>query len=39
MGSGHIEQLASGTFRAIVYGGKDPITGKKLYLRRPTPTR
>ena len=33
MGSGHIEQLSSGTYRAIVYGGTDPITGKELHLK------
>ena len=38
MGSGHIEQLASGAFRVAVYAGKDPITGKKQYLKETHPT-
>lgn len=29
---GHLEQLPSGSFRAKVYAGTDPITGKKRYL-------
>jgi hypothetical protein len=26
--SGHIEQLPSGSWRAKVYAGKDPVTGR-----------
>ena len=29
---GHIEQLPSGSFRAIVYGGIDPLTGREREL-------
>ncbi len=30
---GHIEELPSGRFRAIVYAGADPLTGKQRYLK------
>ncbi|HEY7047461.1 MAG TPA: hypothetical protein VH373_09585, partial [Jatrophihabitantaceae bacterium] len=30
---GHIEELPSGRFRAIVYAGIDPLTGKQRYLK------
>src|SRR6266581_1652290 len=30
---GHIEQLPSGSFRAVVYAGTDPITRRPLYLK------
>ena len=30
---GHIEELPSGRFRAIVYAGIDPLTGKPRYLK------
>jgi integrase len=30
---GHIEELPSGSFRAVVYAGVDPLTGKSRYLR------
>jgi integrase len=30
---GHIEELPSGSFRAIVYGGADPLTGKERRLK------
>jgi integrase len=30
---GHIEELPSGRFRAIVYAGIDPLTGKSRYLK------
>ena len=30
---GHIEELPSGSFRAIVYAGVDPFTGRSRYLR------
>jgi integrase len=30
---GHIRQLPSGSFRAMVYAGTDPLTGKQRYLR------
>lgn len=33
MARGHIEQLKSGRFRVAVYAGRDPITGKKIYLK------
>jgi len=35
---GHIEELPSGSFRAIVYAGTDPITGKERYLRESAKT-
>jgi hypothetical protein len=35
---GHIEQLPSGSYRAIVYGGTDPITGKPRQLREVAKT-
>lgn len=35
---GHIEQLPSGSCRAIVYGGVDPITGKPRQLREVAKT-
>jgi integrase len=38
MGKGHIEQLPSGRFRAAVYAGKDPVTGKKIYLKETLPS-
>ncbi len=31
--TGHIEQLPSGSYRAHVYAGADPLTGKAIYLR------
>jgi integrase len=37
MGRGHVEQLPSGRFRVVVYAGKDPITGKKVYLKETHP--
>jgi integrase len=30
---GHIEPLPSGSFRAVVYAGADPLTSKPRYLR------
>jgi hypothetical protein len=30
MATGSIEQLPSGSFRAVVRAGKDPITGKRI---------
>lgn len=33
MPKGHIETLPSGSLRAVVYGGTDPMTGKRQYLR------
>ena len=33
MGRGHVEHLPGGRFRAVVYAGKDPVTGKKIYLK------
>ncbi len=35
---GHIEDRPNGTFRAIVYAGVDPLTGKQRYLRKTTRT-
>ena len=32
--SGHIEQLPSGSWRAKVYAGKDPLTGREIRFRR-----
>ena len=36
---GHIEVLPSGRFRALVYAGKDPLTGEDLRLRETCKTR
>ena len=38
MATGHIEVLKRG-FRAVVYAGKDPLTGRKSYLKETHPTR
>ncbi|MDT5413058.1 MAG: integrase [Mycobacterium sp.] len=35
---GHIEELASGSFRAIVYAGVDPLTRKPRYLKETSRT-
>src|SRR5918998_6123267 len=35
---GHIETRSNGTFRAIVYAGVDPLTGKERYLRKSAKT-
>jgi integrase len=35
---GFIEQRASGSYRAVVYAGTDPLTGKPRYLRAPAAT-
>lgn len=35
---GHIEKLPGGSYRVHVYAGRDPVTGKKRYLRRTVPT-
>src|SRR4051794_30989353 len=35
---GHVEQLPSGSYRAIVYGGIDPLTGKERRLREVAKT-
>jgi integrase len=32
--SGHIEQLPSGSWRAKVYAGKDPLTGREIRFRK-----
>jgi hypothetical protein len=32
--SGHIEQLPSGSWRAKVYAGKDPLTGREVRFRK-----
>lgn len=36
--TGHVEELKRG-FRAVAYAGKDPITGRKVYLKETYPTR
>jgi DNA-binding transcriptional regulator YhcF (GntR family) len=36
--SGHIEQLPSGSWRAKVYAGKDPLTGRELRFRKTRKT-
>jgi hypothetical protein len=38
MGTGHVEHLPSGRFRAVVYAGKDPDTGKNIYLKETLAT-
>ena len=38
MSRGHIERLKSGTYRVVVYAGKDPITGRKTYFKETHPT-
>jgi integrase len=35
---GHIEARSNGSFRAIVYAGVDPLTGKQRYLRKTAKT-
>ena len=35
---GHIRELPSGSFQAIVYAGKDPLTGKERYERETAAT-
>jgi len=34
---GHIQRLASGSFRVKVYAGTDPVTGKERLLRQTCP--
>ena len=36
---GYIEQLPSGSFRAVVYAGIDPLTGSLRYMRETAKTR
>src|ERR1700751_5807454 len=36
--SGHIEQLPSGSWRAKVYAGKDPLTGREIRFRKTRKT-
>jgi integrase len=36
---GYVEQLPSGSFRAVVYAGVDPLTGKYTYVRETRKTR
>jgi integrase len=36
--TGHVEQLPSGSHRAHVYAGTDPLTGKMIYLRATAKT-
>src|SRR5260370_36057108 len=38
VGKGHVEQLPSGSFRAVVYAGIDPITRRPLYLKSTAKT-
>jgi integrase len=38
MSTGHVEVLKRG-FRAVVYAGRDPITGRKIYLKETHPDR
>jgi integrase len=33
MATGHVERLKSGRYRAVVYAGRDPITGRTQYLK------
>lgn len=35
---GHIESRPNGRFRALVYAGTDPLTGKQRYLRKTATT-
>ncbi len=37
-GSGHIERLTSGSLRVTVYGGLDPLTGRRLRHRKTVRT-
>ncbi|MDF2977000.1 MAG: hypothetical protein K0S40_1728, partial [Actinomycetospora sp.] len=30
---GYVEQRSSGSYRAVIYAGIDPLTGKERYLR------
>lgn len=36
--NGHIERLPSGSWRAKVYAGRDPLTGREIRLRRTCKT-
>ena len=36
---GYVEQRSSGSYRAVIYAGLDPLTGKERYLRESTSTR
>ena len=36
--SGHVEQLPSGSWRAKVYAGKDPLTGREIRFRKTRKT-
>lgn len=38
MATGSIEPLKGGSFRVSVYAGRDPITGRKRYLKESHPT-
>jgi integrase len=33
---GHVERLPSGSYRVVVFAGKDPVTGKPIYLKQTT---
>ena len=39
MATGSIETLKGGSYRVSVYAGRDPITGRKRYLKESHPTR
>ena len=36
---GYVEQRGSGSYRAVIYAGIDPLTGKERYLRESARTR
>jgi hypothetical protein len=36
--SGHVEQLPSGSWRAKVYAGKDPLSGREIRFRKTRKT-
>jgi integrase len=38
MARGHIQRRSNGTYRVLVYAGKDPLTGKQRYLNGTAPT-
>jgi integrase len=35
---GHVEERPGGKFRAVVYAGTDPLTGRQRYLKKTAPT-
>lgn len=36
---GYVEELPSGSYRAVVYAGRDPLTNKRRYVRETATTR